>query len=207
MKFSDLKSQVKNLQTALTVSRQASERHLVEKKQQGELIKDFRQERDNLQTIIDHTSNKGMHLEIKDGTTNTFLDDIVKCVVELIGEAEVPSKRCGQVIEIVSRHMFSVDIPAKDLPSERSALRFADRGHCLAKYQLAEAMSSTRFDIYTDGTTKDHQKYIGHQVTLESGETLSCGFTGVCKEDTQTLLDVALNLLTELSDVFDEELS
>ena len=46
---------------------------------------------------------------------------------------------------------------------------------------------------------------VGHQVTTYEKATLSIGFVGVQTENTDTLLDVAINLLKELAYVYDEE--
>ena len=46
---------------------------------------------------------------------------------------------------------------------------------------------------------------MGHQVTTYEQATLSIGFVGVQTENTDTLLDVAINLLKELAYVYDEE--
>ena len=59
------------------------------------------------------------------------------------------------------------------------------------------------YDLHSDGTTKDHRKYVGHQVTLDSGESMSLGFTMVATEDSQTLLAIACNLFQELADIYE----
>ena len=58
---------------------------------------------------------------------------------------------------------------------------------------------------HSDGTDRDHNKVVGHQVTTYEQATLSIGFVGVQTENTDTLLDVAINLLKELAYVYDEE--
>jgi hypothetical protein len=65
---------------------------------------------------------------------------MIKCVIALVGEAEVPANRCSRVLKIVGEHLFHERFKQSDLPSERSALRFADRGHFLAKYQVGERL-------------------------------------------------------------------
>ena len=57
--------------------------------------------------------------------------------------------------------------------------------------------------MHSDGTSRDHKKYIGCQATLSTGRTLSMGYTTVCTENTDTLLDVAIAVLRELADVYE----
>ena len=124
----------------------------------------------------------------------------MKCVIELIGECEVPGKRCRKVIECMVRHIIGVNIPQSSIPSERSSLRFADRGHVLAKYQAAEHMMNNSWDLHTDGTSRSHKKYVGQQITTQHG-SMSLGFNPAATEDTQTLMSITVNMLKELIDV------
>ena len=90
-----------------------------------------------------------------------------------------------------------MNIPLSDLPSERTSLRFLDRGHLLAKCNIVDAVeNSGHFYLHSDGTIKNHCKFVGHQLTLNTGESLN-GFPSVCHEDAQTLLEIAV-LLQEL---------
>ena len=82
----------------------------------------------------------------------------------------------------------------------------ADEGHVLAKYHIAESILTTeRWNLHADGTTRDHKKIVGQQVTLGDRRALSAGFTSVSVEGSATLLDVAISLLTDLADLYSEE--
>lgn len=127
------------------------------------------------------------------------------CVIELVGKCETAAKNCGSIIDCVSRHLFGLSLEKKDLPSERTSIRFADKGHVLAKYHLVDTLiHSTNVDLHSDGTSRDHNKILGHQFSTDKGLLLSCGFVPVFKEDTNTLVDVAFNLMKELADIYDE---
>ena len=141
---------------------------------------------------------------IKTKLGNSYPGEIVTCVIELIGEAEVPAGHsCGQIIAIISKHLYKNIIPISELPSERSALRFADTGHFLANLHVSKQISSQKWDLHSDGTSKDHTKYMGHQVTLADGKSLSLGFRTLHAENTNTLLDMAMDLLHDLSEIYD----
>jgi hypothetical protein len=203
IKISQLREQLKNTQTSLSNFHTSLNQCRSEKNQLTLDLQEWKQECAKLQDALTVINDKAS-LETREDGSNKFSEDIIKCVIELIGEAEVPADRCGQIIHIVSKHVHHVDIPLCDLPSKRSALRFSDRGHYLAKYHVAETLVNTKhWDLHSDGTSKDHRKFVGHQVTTADGNTLSCAFTPVDREDTETLLDIATNLLTELADVFD----
>ena len=73
----------------------------------------------------------------------------------------------------------------------QTALNIADEGHVLTKFQAAERkLESENFTLHSDGTSRNGQKITGHQVSLDSGETLRLGFTTVATEDAGKLLDV-----------------
>lgn len=98
-------------------------------------------------------------------------------------------------MEIVLRHLFKVKLN-----------RFADQGHVLEKRHVAETLLESSFaDIHSYGTTRDHNRVVGHQISADGGQFLSCCFTPVCCEDTDTLVDIAFNLLQELADTHPEE--
>ena len=52
------------------------------------------------------------------------------------------------------------------------------------------------FTLHTDGTSRNAK------IRLESGETLSLGSTTVATEDSSTLLDVTVQLLREIKDIY-----
>ena len=198
-----LKKQIKSLQTVICNKNTSSSllkselsKVRAEKKELEELCDSLQAQLCDFETHTIETRTVG----------NQSTADVIKTIIELIGEAEVPAARCSKIIHIVSKHIHHVDIPLSDLPSERTSLRFADQGHVLAKYHIANNIDTAEnFDLHSDGTTKDHIKYMGHQLTLSSGQSLSTGFTTVFKEDTPTLLEVAIDLLQELCDIYDTE--
>ena len=194
----NLKRKLKSSQTLLSNTRQRCNKIRIEKEKQDQKIQQM--EKDFLR--IDNEYSNG-NLKMREENSNKFTTDVIKCVVELIGEAEVSGKNCGKVIDVVSRNLFHVKLDPRDIPSERSSLRFADKGHVLAKCQLGEELlNSSCADLHSDGTSKDHTKVVGHQLSTDGGKMLSCGFTPVCREDADTLVDVAFNLLKELAELY-----
>ena len=197
-----LKSKLRSTQTQLSNSRLSLRR--------------ANEDRQHLNKVIGHLKDDVIHLteednvkvaiETREEGSKKFTKNVVKCVIQLIGETEVSAKNCGTAMKIVCDNLLDIQLNPEDLPSERSSLRFADQGHILAKHQIAEALLETSYsDLHSDGTTRDHRKYVGHQVTIDSGKSLSCGFIPVCQENTATLVDIAYGLLQELADVYDAE--
>ena len=143
-----------------------------------------------------------MHLKDERGY---FKDEAIVSVMQLIGENEVAPGRCGAVIQCVARHVLNAIVPDGDLPSTHSALRFADRGHVIGKTHITETLlGADKWDLHTDGTSKSGKKYISQQVTVE-GHSLSTGFSSVSTENTTTLVDITINLVQELSDIYTKE--
>ena len=97
-----------------------------------------------------------------------FRNEAIVCVMELIGEHEVPTTRCGEVIKTVVKHVCDGIVPDSDLPSTRSAGRFADRGHVLGKTHITETLlNADQWDMHTDGTSKSGSKFVGQQITVQ----------------------------------------
>lgn len=101
--------------------------------------------------------------------------------------------------------IFKKHIPITDFPSHSTCNNILDRAHILSKYQVGEQMMNCeKWDLRGDGTTRDYVKIIGQQVTLNTGSTLSTGFRQVHVEDINTLLDNAICMMDELSDVYND---
>ena len=127
------------------------------------------------------------------------------CIMSLIGENEVPAHRCGPVIQNVVRQVCGEKVPDSDLPSQRSALRFADQGHVVSKSHVAQILTnSENWDLHTDGTSRSGLKYVGQQVSTEQG-AFSVGFVPVAAENASTLVEVSIQMLEELSELHTAE--
>ena len=68
--------------------------------------------------------------------------------------------------------------------------------------QAAEAtLKSESFTLHTEAP-HDHNKIVGQQITLDNGVTMSLGFRQVAAEDSATLLEITIELLEELGDIY-----
>lgn len=73
----------------------------------------------------------------------------------------------------------------------------------LAKIQATEKiLSVSDCTMHMDGTSRDMRKIVGQQITLDTGETLSLGFTPVASEDAATLLEMTVHQLQEMGDLY-----
>ena len=202
--LSSLKKQIKTLQTQLSKHKNLL---VLLKSEKSDLEKEcinIKQMLDDMQCQLDEIKHKGDNISTRIGTSGKFNEDIKKCVIGLLGEAEVSASQCSKVIQIVCQNLFHKNVSLSELPSERTVIRYADQGHFLAKYHIGERLlNSSAWDLHSDGTSKDRKKSVGHQATLDCGETLSLGFTSVASEDTSTLVDVAVSTLKEISDIYD----
>ncbi|XP_070191321.1 uncharacterized protein [Littorina saxatilis] len=134
---------------------------------------------------------------------NQFTDDVRKTMIQLQGEANVPASKCRQVVDIVARNIFHETFEEADLPCIQSIINMADEGHVISKLQAAEAILNEKDStLHTDGTSRDHNKIVGQQLTLPSGVTLSLGFVPVDSETSSNLLDLTLDMLQELSCIY-----
>ena len=160
--------------------------------------------KENVSTLLDLQSD---HIETrKESRGAPFKDNIQKCVMQLVGELDIPTTKVSQVIKSVSKWLYDKDIDKSELPSTATANNFVDIAQVLGKYQLAEELvESDRWDLHGDGTSWDTKKIIGQQVTLDNGKSLSAGFSPVAVEDSSTLLENVISMMDELSYVYDEE--
>ena len=132
---------------------------------------------------------------------NQFTDDIRTAMVclQLQGEGNVAASKCSAVVRIVARHLFKQSLSSKDLPCTQSILNTADEGHVSSKMQAAEAiLENESFTLHTDGTSRDHNKIVGQQITLDNGVTMSLGFRQVAVEDSATFLEITIELLGDI---------
>ena len=101
-------------------------------------------------------------------------------MIQLQGEADVAACKCRQVVQIVGKQLFGQTLSDADLPCMQTVLNMADEGHFMSKLQIAKiVLESEDVTLHTDGTTRDHNKIVGQQISLPSGATLSLGFVGV----------------------------
>ena len=91
----------------------------------------------------------------------------------------------------------------KELPCVQTFINMADEGHVISKLQVAETtLHADNAILHTDGTSRDHNKLVGQQISLPSGCSLSLGFVQVESNNASTLLDITTGVLDELSAVY-----
>ena len=171
--------------------------------------------RELTKTKIQCATLEGEILTIKDCETfetrsddvgHPYSFDVEKCAMELSGELDVPTNKCSKVIQTVAKWVFGKTIKITDLPSTSTVGNMLDRAQCLSKFQVAEGIvDGEMWDLHSDGTTRDGKKFVGTQVILDTGRSLSTGFKPVAVEDSSTLLDNAIVMIEELCDMYDAD--
>ena len=137
---------------------------------------------------------------------NRFSDDLRKTVMQLQSDCNVPASQCSSVVKCVAKNLFGVEYKDEELPCLQTAINIADEGHVLTKIQTAEEiLAAENCTIHTDGTSRGGKKIMGHQITLDNGDTLSLGFSTLAAEDATSALDLTVNLLQEITDLYCEE--
>lgn len=134
-----------------------------------------------------------------------FSNNIRKCMMALQGEANVAAKCCPQVVQLVAKYLFNTDIRLNDLPCASTVVNMADEAHVLAKFQISEKIADCKtFVLHLDGTSRDHKKILGHQMTFDSGQNLTVGFMPIAVEDSETLLEAAIGILQERAELTED---
>ena len=134
---------------------------------------------------------------------NEFTGAIRKTMICLQGEGNVAASKCRDVVKIVANQLLQQNLTNEDLPCTQSILNMADEGHVISKMQTTEAiLESRRYTLHTDGTSRDHNTIVGQQITHDNGVSMSLGFRQVASENASTLLDITMELLKELGDVY-----
>ncbi|XP_053381945.1 uncharacterized protein LOC128549357 [Mercenaria mercenaria] len=129
----------------------------------------------------------------------SFNDSIRLCVIELAG-LEVAVEKVSQVIQVISRHMFSREISKADLPTSSTVQTIVDEGHFLAKTYISTVIDAAEsFGLNRDGTSRKKQKIVDTSVTLDTGDVMSLGFTRVAHESAKTINSVTKNSIDELA--------
>ena len=167
------------------------------------LLKDIKEEADTDSDICPRNTK----MKLKDSEKNRYSSQVRKTLIALQHDGNVPARKCSFVLRTVAKNMFNVDIEEKDLPCTSSVLNMSDEGHVLSKIQAAEKILDTKnCTIHTDGTSRGGEKFLGFQVSLDTGETLDLGYQLVATEDAATLLDVTVNLLNEIHELYTYDL-
>ena len=91
----------------------------------------------------------------------------------------------------------------KALPCVQTFINMADEGHVISKLQVAKTtLHADNATLHTYGTSRDHNKLVGQQISLPSRCSLSLGFVQVESHNASTLLDITTGVLDELSAVY-----
>ena len=90
------------------------------------------------------------HIETrKESRGAPFRDNIQKCIMQLVGELDVPTTKVSQVLQSVSKWLYDKDMDRSELPSTATANNFVDIAEVLGKYQLAEELvESDRWELH-----------------------------------------------------------
>ena len=73
----------------------------------------------------------------------------------------------------------------------------------LAKIQATQRiLRVSHCTMHMDGMSRGSKKIVGQQITLNTGETLSLGFTPTASEDAATLLEMTIHQLQEMGDLY-----
>ena len=115
------------------------------------LGKEVEKARDAIKALLEDVAAP---IPVTRDVTGQFTEGVVKCVMELETECEVPARRCSDVIQSVSRHLFGVEFDEHAFLSKTTNLRIADQTHLLAKFHNAEEMANKEYDLHTDDTSK-----------------------------------------------------
>lgn len=137
---------------------------------------------------------------LREALNNKFTSNVRLTYMALQGEADVPASKCSKVVDIVSKHLHGKTL--KGLPCVSSILNMADEGHHIAKQQIADRMlSSKHITFSSDGTSRQKQHFMERHVILDDGSVLSLGFTEIAFDDAKSMLEQAVDILEELSEV------
>ncbi|GFS05785.1 hypothetical protein ElyMa_004690600 [Elysia marginata] len=97
--------------------------------------------------------------------------------MSLEGEAGAAASKCPLVIDKNLLHQ------TLDLPHWTTANKMVEEAHAIAKVHVAEeVLKNQNVALHTDATSRQKKKYVGQQITLDSGRNLSLGFVEVATE-------------------------
>ncbi|KAK3770779.1 hypothetical protein RRG08_036381 [Elysia crispata] len=167
------------------------------------LLKELEEKDGLIAELQDILAQESQIIRTRTGRYNQLSDDMRKTIMSLEGDAGVSASKCPQVIDIVSKNLFHQTL---DLPHWTTANKIVEEAHAVAKIHVAEALLENKnVTLHSDGTSREKKKFVGQQITLDNGRTLSLGFVEVAPEYAQTLLEVTSNALMELSELVGEE--
>ena len=128
----------------------------------GEIADVYSCAHDLLNTLFMDKSAEEWKDVVKKSQGAPFRDNLQKCIMQLVGELDVPTTKVSKVAQSVSKWLYDKDIDKSELPSTATANNYVDIAQVLGKYQLAEELvESDIWDLYGDGTSRDTKKIVG----------------------------------------------
>jgi hypothetical protein len=128
-----------------------------------------------------------------------YTPNVRLCVMELAA-LEVATEKMAPVIKSVITHLTGSEV--QDLPNGTTSQKIIDEGHYLCKAYIAEQLEQSKhWGMGRDGTTRRKQKILDTSITLDSGETVTLGFTRVAQETAETIQTVTEKHLDQLTSV------
>ncbi|GFS06377.1 hypothetical protein ElyMa_002964100 [Elysia marginata] len=132
-----------------------------------------------------------------------YADNVRLLYMTLQGEANVAASQASKVVMLVAKYLFDKEIPQHDLPRPRICLNFMYEANHIAKQHIVnEIRNANHFTYATDGTGREKRHYMEHHIVLDSGSTLSVGFSEVADDKADALLEKTLDIFEELTDVY-----
>ena len=136
-------------------------------------IKDLSKDNKELQQSCDAVNEKLFQkqalqeVSLKSGINNAYSDNVRQAAILLQSEAGVSAKNVEKVLDIVGDHIFYHKFSEK-LPSSQTCFNMNAEALVISNIQVAEKMlDSDKVTVHLDGTSRDHQKVVNHQITLD----------------------------------------
>ena len=113
-----LQKQIKCVKRSLANQKQVTKLHMLQKQEcmkEQSILKPLLVEADaelsllKSDNIVTRSDDRG----------KPYTEDVEKCIMHLMGECDVPSPKCSNVIQAVSKWIFQKYVPLSQLPSSR----------------------------------------------------------------------------------------
>ena len=96
---------LKSSQTVNSNLKTVCEVRKAELKELRSKVKQLEAEEKRLSDLLQASTESEIEMQLKDHK-GEFKRELIKCVIELMGEHEVSATRCSEVIQCVCRHLF-----------------------------------------------------------------------------------------------------
>ena len=164
--------------------------------------------RQEFDMVVNELEEKQVHnaltLFVGEGMHKGYTDEVHECFMDI--SQYVSAKNISKVVTSVLSILGKFDVTENDFPKSTFCKLVRQEANIVSSRQVGEELLKTTYATqHSDGTSRNGQKVVDFEMTMESGATRTIGLVDVAGGDAETQLDALKFTLSKLSDLLDDD--